>query len=29
MATVNTASVQEEEPEELTGFDIRPTPGGF
>ncbi|MEV5126573.1 acylphosphatase [Streptomyces decoyicus] len=29
MATVNTASVHEEQPEGLTGFDIRPTPGGF
>ncbi|MGW7489601.1 acylphosphatase [Streptomyces sp. NPDC054786] len=29
MATVNTVSVHEEEPEGLTGFEIRPTPGGY
>ncbi|GES33542.1 acylphosphatase [Streptomyces angustmyceticus] len=29
MATVNTVSVHEEEPQGPTGFEIRPTPGGF
>ncbi|MDT0455112.1 acylphosphatase [Streptomyces sp. DSM 41527] len=29
MATVNTVSVHEEEPQGLTGFEVRPTPGGF
>ncbi len=29
MATVNTVSVHEEEPEGLTGFEVRPTLGGF
>ncbi|MFG2827593.1 acylphosphatase [Streptomyces sp. NPDC048434] len=29
MATVNTVSVHEEEPEGLTGFENRPTPGGY
>ncbi|QIK11057.1 acylphosphatase [Streptomyces sp. ID38640] len=29
LATVDAVSVREEEPEGLTGFEIRPTPGGF
>ncbi|MEU8995893.1 acylphosphatase [Streptomyces caniferus] len=29
MATVNSVSVHEEEPEGTRGFEIRPTPGGF
>ncbi|MFD5394156.1 acylphosphatase [Streptomyces sp. NPDC127097] len=29
LATVEAVSVREEEPEGLTGFEIRPTPAGF
>ncbi|MFI1496636.1 acylphosphatase [Streptomyces platensis] len=29
LATVDGVSVREEEPEGLTGFEIRPTPAGF
>jgi len=29
LATVDAVSVREEEPEGLTGFEIRPTPAGF
>ncbi|REK87929.1 acylphosphatase [Streptomyces inhibens] len=29
MATVNSVSVQEEEPEGLSSFEVRETPGGF